>query len=113
MLLRIRRGVTNWLSFFLLGLILGFCYLTKNPMLPLAPLFILVGLFFAGGLRKAWMLSVPAVLGLVLVAGPFIVALSATRHRLTFGDAGKLNYLWHVNRLPIFHWQGYPRYGPP
>src|SRR6266542_1198976 len=82
-------------------------------MLPLAPMFILVGLFFAGGLRKAWMRSAPALLGLVLVAGPFIVALSAARHRLTFGDAGKLNYLWHVNRLPIFHWQGDTRYGTP
>ncbi len=113
-LLRIRRGLRDWSSFFLLGLILGVGYLAKNPMLPLAPLFILVGLFFAGGLRKSAMRSAAAVLGLLLTAGPFIVALSVSKHRFTFGDSGKLNYLWHVNKLPFFHWQGGDaRHGTP
>ena len=113
-LLRIRRGLRDWPSFFVLGLILGVGYLAKNPMLPLAPLFILVGLFFAGGLRKAGVRSAAAVLGILLTAGPFTIALSASKHRFTFGDSGKLNYLWHVNRLPAFHWQGDDaRYGTP
>jgi len=113
-LLRIRRRHRDWPSFFLLGLILGVGYLAKNPMLPLAPLFILLGVFFAGGLRKAGVRSAAAMLGILLTAGPFTVALSASKHRFTFGDSGKLNYLWHVNRVPAFHWQGEePGYGTP
>ena len=113
-LLRIRRGLRDWPSFLLLGLILGVGYLAKNPMLPLAPVFILVGLVFAGGLRKAGLRSAAAMLGIFLTAGPFTIALSASKHRFTFGDSGKLNYLWHVNRLPAFHWQGEEaRYGTP
>jgi hypothetical protein len=106
MLLRIRRGLNRWPSFFLLGLILGFGYLAKNPMLALAPLFILAGLFLAGVPRRLGMRVTAALLGLLISAGPFAIALSASKHRLTFGDSGKLNYLWHVNRVPAFHWQG-------
>ena len=113
-LLRIRRGRASWRSFLLLGLVLGFGYLAKNAMLPLAPLFVSVGLFFAGDIKKAGARATAASLGLILIAGPFIVALSVSKHRLTFGDAGKLNYLWHVNRVPPFHWQGADvRYGIP
>lgn len=113
MLLRMENGHATWLSFFLLGLIVGFGYLTKAAMLPLGILFILIGLLLVGDLRKAGRPLAAAVLGLLLVAGPFVIALSASKHRLSTGDSGTLNYAWHVNKVPAFHWQGDPIHGTP
>jgi hypothetical protein len=43
------------------------------------------------------------------VSAPFVVAISRVKGRLTFGDTGRLNYAWHVNRAtPFIHWQGEP-----
>ena len=112
--LRISRGAQSRWSFFILGLILGIGYLAKAPMLPLSVVFLLVGIFWVGVLRSAAPRVMVMVLGLVLAAGPFIVALSASKGRLTFGESGRLNYLWHVNRIPFFHWQGGDtRFGVP
>lgn len=113
MLLRINRGLRSWQSFFVLGLILGFGYLAKAPMLPLSVLFIAAGLLLARDWRGAAVRFAAAALGLLLIAGPFIIGLSVSRHRLTFGDSSTLNYAWHVNRVPFFHWQGDPAYGTP
>ncbi|HKO96111.1 MAG TPA: hypothetical protein VJU86_03900 [Pyrinomonadaceae bacterium] len=113
MLLRISRGLRSWSSFFLLGLIIGLGYLAKAPMLPLGVLFIVAGLMLARDWRGAGTRLGAAVLGLLLIAGPFTIALSVSRHRLTYGDSSKLNYAWHVNRVPFFHWQGDANYGTP
>jgi len=110
-LLRIRRGVNSSRSFFILGLVLGIGYLAKAPMLPLSFVVSLVALAWFGNLRKSGSLVLALALGFALTAGPFIAALSISRGHLTTGDSGKLNYLWHVNKVPFFHWQGDdPRY---
>lgn len=111
-LLRIRRGVNSSRSFFLLGLVLGLGYLAKAPMLPLSFVICFVALAWFGNLRKSGPRVLMLLLGFALTAGPFITALSISRGHLTTGDSGKLNYLWHVNKVPFFHWQGTdPRYG--
>lgn len=113
-LMRIRRGAHSFSGFFSLGLVLGIGCLAKAPMLPLSVIFILVGGCYIGGLRKALPRVTMAVLGLVLAAGPYATALSTFKGRLTFGESGKLNYLWHVNRIPFFNWQGGDtRFGVP
>ena len=112
LLLRIRRGVGSSRSFFILGLVLGIGYLAKAPMLPLSFVVFLVALAWFGNLRRSSPLVLAVVLGFALTAGPFIAALSISKGHFTTGDSGKLNYLWHVNRVPFFHWQGGdPRYG--
>lgn len=111
-LLRIRRGVPSSRSFFILGLVLGIGYLAKAPMLPLSFVVAFVALAWFGNLRKSGPLVLALVLGFALTAGPFIAALSISRGHFTTGDSGKLNYLWHVNKVPFFHWQGADaRYG--
>jgi len=100
-LLRIRRGSASWLTFVLLGLVLGIGYLAKAAMFPLAFVFLGVGMFSVGNLRRAVPRVLLALVVFLLVGGPFIVALSQVKGRLTFGDSGKLNYAWHVNRADI------------
>jgi hypothetical protein len=92
-----------------LGLALGLGYYAKAAMFPL-------GLFFFGGLllfvpsnhvsrqRQKLLLSLVVFL---LVAAPLATILSSRAGRLTFGEAGRLNYVWYVNRLPRFiGWTG-------
>lgn len=104
--LRIRRGIDPWRSFFILGLVLGTGYLAKAPLLPLSLLIVLMALVWFGNLRRSSPHLLAVVLGLALTAGPFITALSISKGHFTTGDSGKLNYLWHVDKVPFFHWQG-------
>lgn len=113
-ILRIRRQPSRWVLFLLLGLILGLGYLAKSVMLPLALIFLGIGMFSVGSLRRAWPRILLAAVVFILVAGPFVFAISRAKGRLTFGDTGRLNYLWSINRLPMTHWQGeLPGYGQP
>ncbi|MCI0356494.1 MAG: hypothetical protein L0099_15875, partial [Acidobacteria bacterium] len=49
-----------------------------------------------------------ALAGFLLLAGPWMAILSARAGRLTFGETGRLNYSFHVNKAPYMHWQGEP-----
>jgi len=52
-LLRIRTGSTRWLTFIILGVVLGFSYLAKAIMFPMSFIFLLISLFLVGDFRKA------------------------------------------------------------
>ena len=113
-LLRIRRQPAAWSSFVVLGTALGFGYLAKTFMLPMSAVFLAVSLFQVGDIRRA--LPRVAVAGTIclLIAGPFIVAISQAKGRPTFGESGRLNYLWSINDVSEFHWQGQqPGHGRP
>jgi len=75
----------------LLGIVLGLGYLTKAIMFPLAFTFILAIL-----LRKEWRRFLPRVVLTAIVfaavSAPFIFELSKSKGRLTYGDAGAVNY---------------------
>lgn len=108
-ILRIRMGYASWLTFALLGVVLGFGYLAKAPIFPLAFIFLGVSMFSVGNLRRAVPRVLIALLTFLSVASPFIAALSMTKGRLTFGDTAKLNYAWFVNGITSYaHWQGEP-----
>lgn len=115
-LLRIHMGSTGWPTFIPFGLILGLGYLAKAAMFPLAFVFLGVGMFNVGNLRRAVPRVLVALFMFLLVGGPFIATLSKAKGRLTFGDAGRLSYLWCVNGdgYPYIHWRGeLSRYGTP
>jgi len=106
-LLRIHMGAVSWPTFILLGAVLGFAYLAKAAMFPLAFVFLFVSLFTVGNLRRAVPRVLIALVVFLLVCGPFILAISKAKGRLTLGDAGKLNYAWEVQGAPRWtHWQG-------
>jgi hypothetical protein len=100
-LLRASRLATLPLSMGL-GLLLGLAYLAKAPMLPLALVFLAV---YALQTRSR-VHAGAAVLGLALVALPYILLLSITHGRITAGDSAWLNYLWWIDGAPFVHWQG-------
>lgn len=108
-LLRIRRGADSWLTFILLGMVLGLAYLAKAPMFPVAFIFLGVSMFSVGNLRRAVPRVLIALVVFLMLVSPMIVALSRTKGRLTFGDSGRLNYAWSVNGVKAYiHWQGEP-----
>lgn len=107
LILRIQRSNT-WLNFIILGAVLGFGYLSKAVMLPLAFVFLLVSLFSVGNIRKAFPKVLTSLLVFTLIVTPFIVTISLAKNQLTFGDSGKLNYEWLVTTeiTPYRFWQG-------
>ena len=90
--LRYRRVSLIWYPF--LGAVLAVGYLAKAAMFPLAFVFLVVAFLVA---RKSILLLAP--LTFVLIAGAYILALSRTEHRITFGDSAKINYAMWVNAI--------------
>jgi hypothetical protein len=107
-LARIHTGGASRAHHALLGIVLGFGYLTKTAMFPLAFVFMLVSLPHSES-RQRLAKFLALVFGFGLVATPLIFCLSIQKGRLTFGDTGKLNYAWEVNQVPHRYWRG----GPP
>ena len=107
-ILRIRNGSDDWLTFAGLGATLGLGYLAKAVMFPLAFVFLVLSIFSVGNLRRATPRVLVALIFFLLVGGPFILALSKAKGRFTFGESGKLTYTWFVNGTAAVHWQGGP-----
>ena len=113
-LLRIRRQPSSLLPFVLLGIFLGLGFLAKSVMLLLTPVFLIAAMFSVGNMRRALPRVAVALVLFLLVAGPFIFAMSGMKGTLTTGRSGRLNYLWAINRVTNTHWQGEePRSGVP
>lgn len=96
----LRKGATTK-TYAALGAALGLGCLAKSIFFPLALLFI-VAAFGAGGARSKAARGVGVSLAvLALIAAPWVVFLSRAKGRLTFGDAGRLNYAWYVGGVPV------------
>jgi hypothetical protein len=109
LLLRIHRDPSRYRDFLGLGLVLGIGYLVKSFLfLGAIPFFAVAAL---AALRGGAPLRKIALAGcaFLLVAAPFVAALSSQRGHLTFSETGRVNYAWYVNGVPLRHWQG----GPP
>ena len=114
MLLRIRRKPSSWAPFGLLGVFLGLGFLAKSVMLLLTPVFLIAAMLAVGNVRRALPRVAVAVVLFLVVAGPFVFAMSRSKGVLTTGRSGKLNYLWAINRVTNTHWQGdEPNSGTP
>ncbi len=108
-IVRMRRVAGGWLTFAVLGAVLGVGYLAKAAMFPLAFVFVGVSLLTGGGgVRRVARRALVAGVAFLLVSSPFLIALSWAKGRMTFGDTGRLNYAWYVNDIPGIYWQGEP-----
>jgi hypothetical protein len=109
LLLRMRSASRPWWTYILFGVVLGGGYLAKAAMLPLALPFLASSLFLDGPFRRQVVRGLAACIAFLVIASPWILALSHAKGYLTFGLAGKLNYAWMVNGVTRhIHWQGEP-----
>ncbi|MBP7936419.1 MAG: hypothetical protein KA354_17400 [Phycisphaerae bacterium] len=107
-LVRIRDGGGSIARFLVLGILLGLGYLTKAAMLPLAVVFLVAAVFCARPRRRVFPRVAVGLLGLVLVAGPWIWGLSSAKGRLSWGDAGRTSYVLYVDNVPSWDfWHGH------
>jgi hypothetical protein len=103
LLLKIFSGRAKWKVFLLLGVALALTYLTKFFLLPICLLILLIACVVAKPNRRYVAISAAA---LVLIAAPFITALSMQKGKLTYGEASTYDYVVSVNRAPRYNWQG-------
>jgi 4-amino-4-deoxy-L-arabinose transferase-like glycosyltransferase len=108
----IRQGGLPY--FIALGFVLGFGYLTKAFFFPMAFVFLGVAWLGSRAVRQNFSRAVVGFIAFVLVSGPFVFALSKAKHRLTYGDVGKMSYASVMDWLPepIF-WEGENGSGTP
>jgi hypothetical protein len=108
MMIDIRKGSRHWLTFFLLGIILGLGYLTKTFMLSIALVVLGICLLLV---ERSWR-SIAKVLfslgGFLLISLPFIFLISEAKGKFTIGEAGTVTYMRNVYGIPFPHWQGDP-----
>jgi hypothetical protein len=95
-----------------LGVVLGLGSYAKAPVFPAG--LILLGLLFLWpgdpGRRKKTLF---ALLSFLLAAAPLIALQSHRAGKLTIGESGHLNYLWHINGLQKYTgWTGPAPNGP-
>ena len=96
MLLRMRRGVAGWSTYFVFGVVLGLGYLAKAVMFPVSFAFLFCCFFAAGNVRRTFLRAVIAVGVFLLIASPWLFTLSKAKARFTFGDVGPLSYVRYV-----------------
>ncbi|MEP6995770.1 MAG: hypothetical protein ABI968_14705 [Acidobacteriota bacterium] len=105
-LLTIAAGNRRAWTFAALGVVLGLGYLAKTPMFWGSVLFLAAAFFVVRDWRKAAP-RVALAAGLFLViAGLYFVPLSMIKGRPTIGDTARLNYGFHIHKVPYVHWQG-------
>jgi len=111
LLLRFRDD-PNWKHALALGTVLGASYWAKAVMFPLAFAFMAIALFSTRSLKLAAKGGLVMVLFFAVLAGPLVAALSRQKHRLTFGDSGRINYAMFVSPGGATrNWQGEPQFG--
>jgi 4-amino-4-deoxy-L-arabinose transferase-like glycosyltransferase len=107
LILRICTNGASWALFAVLGFALGFAYLAKSFYFPMSFVFLLTAWLAAGNPRKTMKYAALGLVAFLLVAGPWVTVLSRAKHRLTFGDVGRLAFAVTVDDLPQpYFWQG-------
>lgn len=108
LLVRVRRRPANRWAWVGLGAALGVAYLSKAVMLPVGLVFLLAATVrLPTATRGKGLMHCAAVFA--GLAAAFAIPLSISRGRPTFGEAGQLNFAWHVNHVAKAYWRG----GPP
>jgi hypothetical protein len=97
LLLRLRMDAGRSRTCLLLGLTLGFGYLAKAILFPMAFVFMTVAILAIGEWRKA---AVPLLLTILVfssIATPMVILVSQMAGRPSFSESGPLNFAWLAN----------------
>ncbi len=96
LLIRIAAFPEKFSNYAALGLFLGLGYLTKTYVLVLSPIYILAAAFL-GGFRRAKNKIIVAVVLMLIVSAPLLIALSSRVGRFSFGEVASLAYTTAVS----------------
>ena len=110
LLMRIESGKARTATYVWFGVLLAMGYLSRSAFLPVAPFYIAIAA------ALLWRLRVDVVRPLslicataILIAAPFVTALSLAKGRVVFSATGKPNYAWEVlGAARSTNWQGEP-----
>lgn len=106
------RSNPSWKVAAALGVVLGGAYWAKAVMFPLAFAFMTITLLSSAGVKAALSRGLIMAAAFAVIAVPLVAALSAQKHRLTFGDSGRINYAMFVSPGGVTrNWQGDPAVG--
>lgn len=107
LLVRIARRCDTPRTWALLGVLLAAAYFAKAMNFLLAFVFLFTSVLLARHRPRIFLRFAVAGIVFALLSGPFLVALSTEKSRITFGDSGRINYAEFVAGLPHYlHWQG-------
>ena len=111
-LLTIALGEARLSTYIWFGVLLGLEYLARAAFAVYIPLYLVVAAVLVYG-RKQRIESLKPIVAsaaaAIVIALPFVTALTISKGRFTLGDAGKLNYGWEVDGAArSIHWQGEP-----
>ena len=101
--LRMHRRPARWSSYLALGAVLGIAFLSKEAMLPIGVLILAASLLMVENWRPARWMAASALAVLFLIGSPYFVPLSLQQGHFTLGEAGRLNYVVHVDQASP-HW---------
>jgi len=110
-LVQLRSGLIASRQFAVLGAVLGLAYLAKSVMFPLAAIALVLAVLAVPRLQRRIARGALGVAFLLITAGPFVLAISHAKGRLTIGEASRITYVKLVNEVPYPHWQGRPEVG--
>ena len=110
LLLRIQANTASTSGYVAFGSILGLGYLAKTPFLVFGLLCLGIAAASGGNRKRAGHLARCCLAAgtFAAIAVPYIWILSSAKGRFTFGDSGRWNIIWMVNRVPLYNWQGGP-----
>jgi hypothetical protein len=96
-LLRLRDEPNRRRHAVVLGLALAMGSLAKSFFIPWSAVVFITA--WAATRRSGWRPTATAAAAWLLFVGPWCAVLSAHQGRLTFGDTGRLTYIWNVNQV--------------
>ncbi|MGC9030487.1 MAG: hypothetical protein ACP5LD_12545 [Desulfomonilaceae bacterium] len=96
LILRIKTNPPGYANFVGLGCVLGLAYLTKTYMFVYSGIILVLAGFAVGSLRRAVPRAGLALVIMMAISLPFILALSRDLGRFTYGEAGNYNYALFV-----------------
>ena len=111
LLLRLRLEPPSMRTYAALGVVLALASLTKSAMFPLSIVFLALASPLVPGRPVPWRGVAVAALLFAVVAGPYVAVLSTLKGRITFGDTGKLAYVWFANGASdreLHWWREFP-----
>ncbi len=98
LILRIKCDPLPYSGFALLGLCCAITYFFKTFFFPFSTVLITLAALATGSIRRAIPRALVACLAMLVVSAPLIGALSLKLGRLSYGEAGRLNYTIYVGR---------------